>query len=439
VRVSIVHPFLETGSSEREEPLGAEYLAAVAEAHDHEVQLVDGYGFNLDEDGLFEQVSGFAPDLLAVSVPMSPQFPDGDGLARRIRASRPDTTICFGGNYPTFAVRELIVQDHVDLIVLHEGELAFAAMLEALDGGDDPASVAGVVTRATVEAGDLAPHPLIEDLDTLPLPARHLTPSYAEVYQVLSLVASRGCPYSCINCSTTEMWQRRRRTRSVDSVLAEIELLLETYPVRALNFVDDLLTADRRWIHQLCDRYEPLWARHSAAWMCNTRVDRLDGALIEHMGAVGCRMLFLGVESGSRRVLEEIGKRYDADRVIELLLSCVSNGIQPNVALMMGLPSEQAADLKATTDLARRIVDEVPSAVANVRPVTPILGTPLYADAEALGITIEKDDQFHLELKEPRISTRHLSRRDLAAALLECKIVLSRAAGTTSRPMEAPR
>jgi anaerobic magnesium-protoporphyrin IX monomethyl ester cyclase len=426
VRVSIVHPYFEIGELRREEPLGAEYLASVLEAQGHQVQIVDGFGFNLDEAGLYERVTGFAPHLLAISLPMSPQFPDGMALARHVRATHPEVSICFGGNYPTFAYRTLIQEPCVDYIVLHEGERSFAALVGTLEDGRDPALVEGVVTPDKVlqSQNGISPAPLVEDLDGLPFPARHLTPEHTQVYDIVTLITSRGCPFACANCSTTAMWQHRRRARSVDNVIAEIEMLVDTYPRRTLGIVDDLFTANRRWMHNFCDRYAPIWERHHVAWTCNTRVDTLDETLLARMGAVGCRLVFLGVESGSARVLEEIGKRYDADHVLHLLRVCAANGIQPNVALMMGLPYETQADLEATINLARCVVQEVPSATANVRPVTPILGTPLYDEADRYGVVIEKDDQFHLDLKEPRISTRYLSRRDLAAALLACKIVL---------------
>lgn len=439
MRISIVHPYLEIGDKWREEPLGAEYLAATLETRDHQVQIVDGFGFNLDETGLYEQVTGFNPHLLAISVPMSPQFPDGVALARHVRATHPKVLICFGGNYPTFAYKTLIQEPYIDYIVLHEGELAFAALVDALEDGHDPVLIEGVVTPEKAQQGEVVPFPLIEDLDSLPFPARHLTPAYSQIYDVASIVASRGCPFACINCSTTAMWRHRRRTRSVGNVIAEIELLSHTYLQRDLNIVDDLFTAGRRWILDFCDRYAPLWQEHQLTWGCNTRLDTLDEEMLARMGAVGCRQIFLGVESGSERVLREIGKRYDADQVIHLLRVCEANDIRPNVALMMGLPFETKEDLQATIALARRAVEEVPTVIANVRPVTPLLGTPLYDQVDRYGVVIEKDDQFHLELKVPRISTRYLSKRDLGEALLECKVILRQAGRVRPTSMEKTR
>jgi radical SAM superfamily enzyme YgiQ (UPF0313 family) len=159
VRVSIVHPYLEIGEEWREEPLGAEYLAAVLEAGGHQVQIVDGFGFNLDETGLYERVIDFAPRLLAISVPMSPQFPDGALLARRVRATQPQVAICFGGNYPTFACKTLIQEPYADYIVLHEGERPLVALADALEGGCDPAFIDGVVTREKALDGEVASYP----------------------------------------------------------------------------------------------------------------------------------------------------------------------------------------------------------------------------------------------------------------------------------------
>ncbi len=436
MRVSIVHPYFEIGSQSREEPLGAEYLAAMLETRSHQVQIVDGFGFNLDEAGLYERVVAFAPHLLGVSVPMSPQFPDGVALAQHVRATHPHIPICFGGNYPTFACQKLIEEPYVDYIVLHEGEKSFAALVDALAGGDDPAFVKGVVTPERARQGEVSPWPLIEDLDNLPFPARHLIPAHYQAYGVVSIIASRGCPFACVNCSTTAMWRHRRRTRSVDNVMTEVEFLVRTYPRRTLGIVDDFFTASRRWILEFCDRYAPIWEQHQMAWTCNTRLDSLDEEMLVRMGATGCRQVFLGVESGSESVLGQIGKRHDPDQIIHKLRICEANDIRPNVALMMGLPFETKEDLQATIALARRVVKEVPSAIANVRPVTPMLGTPLHDEADRYGIVIEKDDQFHLDLKEPRISTRYLSRRDLAAALLECKVVLSRAGREKVAEME---
>ncbi|MCL6450873.1 MAG: B12-binding domain-containing radical SAM protein [Acetobacteraceae bacterium] len=429
MKVAIAYPPHPVPFSSRSEPLGAGYLAAVLAPH-HDLLLVDGHGHNLPPAAIADNVIGFEPDLVAVSMPHNPQVPAGRELIRLLREKAPGLRIVAGGNLPTFRPQEFLGPGGADFVVRHEGEGPLRLLVEALERGrrGDLEQVPGLAWVEGAESGAVRfgpPPRRNRDLDALPFPARHLWPCYPSPYAELCLVASRGCPFACPNCSTSEMWMHQRFSRSPENVLAEVAELSSRYPGWVLNFVDDFFTAQRGWVVELSRSLEELGGGR-LRWLCNTRPDFLDPDLIQVMGRSGCRGVFLGVESGSLRVLEALGKRITPDGVMEVLRACLDNGIRPNVSFMLGLPFEAEEDVAATLRLMERIAVELPRCEMNLRHVTPVVGTRLYEERERFGIDILDDDQFHLNLMRARIRTRHLDPDFLNQAYFTARILMAR-------------
>ncbi|MBU2068341.1 radical SAM protein, partial [Patescibacteria group bacterium] len=132
--------------------------------------------------------------------------------------------------------------------------------------------------------------PLIENLDTIPFPARHLVPSkkYFDVFSrqkhFATIIATRGCPFNCIFCDRKNRMGKNWRVRSPKNIAQEIKETINQYGIREFMFFDDNLIVDKKWGLDLCKKLKPL----NIIWECRNRVDLLDKEILETMKKSGC-------------------------------------------------------------------------------------------------------------------------------------------------------
>jgi len=217
----------------------------------------------------------------------------------------------------------------------------------------------------------------------------------------VSLVTSRGCPYTCRWCSH-EVYGRTHRRRRVDEVADEIAHLAERYQPDQLWYTDDVFTLNRPWVAALA--VELGRRRLHIPFECISRADRIDESVADALAEMGCRRLWIGSESGSQRILDRMERRTTVEDVqakTALLRSC---GIEVGMFIMLGYEGEVVEDLKATIDhLKTSAPDVFLTTVAY-----PIRGTDYHREVEARitvgGSWSERTD------RDLRIAGRH-SRR----------------------------
>ena len=201
-------------------PMGLLYIAACLEQAGHTVEVRD---LQCEPDGLSPHdvkaadIVGITSDTTRIEKAMQ--------IARQAAAL--GRTVVMGGPHPQFMADEILRTGHVRYIVKGEGELTFPLLLEAIDRGGDPAAVAGIIFR---DGKDLVETPNGEppDVELLPFPARHLLDlnRYSAVVDGVLLtpvVTSRGCPGGCSFCSSSSFFGRGWRSRTPESVLAELD------------------------------------------------------------------------------------------------------------------------------------------------------------------------------------------------------------------------
>ena len=225
----------------------------------------------------------------------------------------PEIIVIAGGPHATYVYDEAL-DNGIDIVVRFEGEITMLELVEILEkkGLDTEAlkNVKGIAFRDRENRTVVTPcREFIYDLDKLPFPARHLLPM--ERYTVLGksiraahIMASRGCPYGCIFCSTSYLWGRRLRLRSAKNVADEIEQVVEKYGARYVIFTDDELTASRKFIYELIDEIKKRGL--DIVFTCGARVNHMDREFMKFLIENGCVGLYFGVESGSQETLDRI-------------------------------------------------------------------------------------------------------------------------------------
>lgn len=278
-----------------------------------------------------------------------------------------------------------------DVAVAGEGEETLAELLPRLLEDRPWADVPGLLFLDGGRLVRTPPRPPRRDLDALPWPARHaidLEPylaAWKEHHGVssLSVLTSRGCPYTCRWCSRSVFGETHRR-RSAASVADEVQALAERYAPDQVWYVDDVFTIHRGWLLAFADEMERRSLR--VPFECISRPERIDDAVADALRRLGCRRLWIGSESGSDRVLQAMDRRMTAADVRAATRRLQARGIEVGLFVMLGYPGEEEADLAATID---HLDACAPDALLTTRAY-PIKGTAFYD--EVAGALAAPDD-----------------------------------------------
>jgi anaerobic magnesium-protoporphyrin IX monomethyl ester cyclase len=274
-----------------------------------------------------------------------------------------------------------------DAVLLGEGESTLAEVV-ATWRGDVSAplgDIAGLVFRDS--AGDLvitSARSSLRELDALPLPAWDLVDAdaYRRAWRNAhgrmswNMVTSRGCPYGCNWCAKP-VFGRRYSQRSPASVAEELRRLKLDVAPDHIWFADDIFGLTARWIAEFAGEVSARDAR--IPFMIQCRADLISPNAARALAEAGCEEVWMGVESGSQRILDAMEKGTTIEEVRAATRALRANGIRACWFLQLGYPSEQWVDVLATRDLVR---EERPDDIG-VSVAYPLPGTKFHAAVQA--------------------------------------------------------
>lgn len=352
-------------------PLGLAYIASVL-PKSHSVEIVD---FNIDKRswkrfpfGGFDVV-GVSADTARISIAMK--------IARLAKAA--GATVVMGGPHVSFFDGEALESGFVDYVIRNEGEYSFRSLIRFLAGEVPIGEVTGLSYVADGALARTPAAPFIADLDSLPLPARELLPlrRYKEKIDgrpMTTMITSRGCPFNCNFCSSSQFSGVRWRPRSVEGILEEIELVYKKHDYRAINFIDDNFTLNPDRAARIAERISG--SGMDLYWEAMSHVETVvkNPGMVRAMAKSGLKWMFLGFESGSQEILNEYGKKSsveDAKKAVDILHE---NGVKIIGAFILGALGDNERTMGETIDLAKRLN---PSR-AQFSLLTPYPGTKLF-------------------------------------------------------------
>ncbi|MBC7114940.1 MAG: cobalamin B12-binding domain-containing protein, partial [Archaeoglobi archaeon] len=318
-------------------PLGIAYIAAVLEENGISVKIIDAPALRMGIEEVLGEIKRESPKVIGITC-TTPIMPHASKLMKRIKEEGIDAPIVCGGNHPTFCDEDTL-RSGADFVVRGEGEITFLELYRALESGEEPEKVKGISFLKNGELIRTEEREKIEDLDSLPFPARHLLPM--DRYQALGLphkfttmIASRGCPMGCSFCASSAFHGRKLRIRSVENVVDEIEHVIQEYGVEFITFMDDTFTLLRNWVEKFCD--EILRREIKIKWGATARVDRMSLDLLKKMKKSGCVALFVGVESGDQEILDRITKNVVLDQTKRAFENMRKSGILSIASVAIG-------------------------------------------------------------------------------------------------------
>lgn len=284
---------------------------------------------------------------------------------------------------------EIYLRHGAAAVILGEGEVTLADLADRLLTSRPVDDVTGTAyLDETCAARKTASRPFIKSLDELPLPAWDLVD--VEQYRALwrdrrgfysmNIATTRGCPYHCNWCAKP-IYGQRYATRSPQSVAAEVAWLRRQFNPDHLWYVDDVFGLKPGWVEEFADlvtqQGPPLPFR------CLMRADQVTADVARALARAGCRMLWMGAESGSQKVLDAMEKGLRVDDIRNASASLKAAGIAVGIFLQFGYPGETWEDIEATLQLTR----ELAPADIGVSVSYPLPGTRFYERVqEQLGV-----------------------------------------------------
>jgi len=390
-------------------PLGVSYVAAAFEAAGCQVRILDYIVSRYTPEKLKAELDAFKPDVMGgTSVTMN--FPVAADIMRTAKRHRPFALTVMGGPHVSFdAERTLETYPEIDLLVLGEGERTIMELVPHIANRSRWRDIKGLAFRQGGTTVTTESRELIEDLDSIPLPARHLLPlsRYRALGFPVSIITSRGCPNACIFCQGRRMVGRRVRYRKVEHVMDEIEQIL-SYGISRINVADDLFTSNKARVREVCGQI--LERGLAFKWSAFARVNTVDRETLEIMRDAGCDGISFGIESGNPEILRNVKKGITLEQARNAVSLCKEVGILSHASFMVGLPGESPESLRDTQAFAESL-----GISYGYHFLAPFPGTDVREKIEGYDLEILTDDWARYDANTAIVRTSRLTPEDIEA------------------------
>ena len=298
-------------------------------------------------------------------------------------AKREGRTVVMGGPHPALVDEDILRDGYADFIVRGEGEITFPELLATIRGSADPCPVKGISYLGHGTVRRTAPRELIDDLDSLPLPARHLVDmdaykrlgmKYGGTRAVTALFTSRGCPNECDFCASPQMYGRRWRARTPASVVAEIEHVYHDYGYRAIAFFDDNFAVSPKRVREICrliiEKELDIWWWSFSTTSILVRNEDMVGL----MAKAGAKTVYIGVESPDPEALKALNKTAEADAPSQAVALLKRHKLETFASYILGGINDDIRAILRTIRFARSL----DTSAVQFTILTPYPGTVLF-------------------------------------------------------------
>lgn len=290
---------------------------------------------------------------------MCDSYPFTIDISRKIKLRNKQIKIIFGGPQASLTgAKTMEAYEFIDLIAIGEFENHIVNVVDALLSTASIDSKLSKIPNILYRAnGILHTNPVntqLVDLDTLPEIDSFFTLKYVDGITAYNVDAGRGCPYSCTFCCTSKFWNRNFRMKPVDKIISEIRHINTNFGIKIFPFQHDLFTASREKLHDFCKAL--IHADLGVTWGCSARIDTLDYETIKLLAESNCRRIYLGIETGSKRMQHIINKNINVDTVVTKVRYMKQNGIRVTCSFIYGFVDEEECDLLETLTLISELM-----------------------------------------------------------------------------------
>lgn len=402
MKIALIQPVPEKINPEYiHEPLNLGYLASYLQKKGfNDVSIIVG-AFEENDENIIKKAED--ADIIGFTA-TSPMVAHALRLAKKLKGN--ERIIVMGGPHASSEPEHLLITGLVDIVVKGEGEIVLAELVSHIDKRKDWRKIKGL----SFIDGDTIVHnereALIEDIDTVPFPARELFDQkrFMDIShkryndRSIWMLSSRGCPFRCTYCASNEVWTRKWRARSPGNIVEEILLLINEFDTDRINFADDTFTVSKKRLNEFSNLL--IKKNINISWGCNVRVDTVDKALLQLMKEAGCKDIWIGAESGSPKILKNIKKDIDLKKVRDVFGWAKDVGLIRRGYFMIGSPGETVDDIKET----EKLVEEIKPDSLSFSIFTPYPGCEAYRQGNDRGVNYDNIDWSRVDLLKTVIS-----------------------------------
>ena len=361
-----IDSFKSHGGDERSYyPLGILYLAAVLQKAGFTVRVIDVAPEGKTLVDILSVIEAEKPFVIGISS-MTTSIASSVTLARSIKERFSERiSIGLGGVHLCCDTAFLQRNPFFDFGVIGEGEKTFVDIVTRIKQGE--------------KVREVFQGELIQNLDELPFPARHLIDHkiYRREEQMefevpaAGILGSRGCPYKCSFCCIPAIGHKVR-LRSAKNIVDEMEFVYDLCR-GSYSFVDDCMTLNKKHTLEFCQTI--IDRKIKVRWIASTRANALDDETVRSLSRAGCTDLYFGVESGSEKIRNSVIKKKITDNEIARAVQlCRKYKILSNLFLMVGFPDETREDMMKTVQIGSKVKADI----VGIHITIPLPGTEIF-------------------------------------------------------------
>ena len=393
-------------------PLGLAWLNSYLKKEHNDNIQIENYDLLLEpelEIELFSKIEKNFYDFVGIQAHSNVTVHETIRIAKYIRENSFSTKIAIGGNSATFLPEYFIDNNCVDFVILNEGELSFSKLIKKqIEEINDYEDIPGILYKNSenqfIKTSESV---FIENLDDIPLPDRDAF--NWRKYPQWSIITSRGCPYSCIYCSSTSFWKNKIRFRSAENVFQELILLKEKYEIDRFYFLDDTFGSNVENTQKLLNLM--IESSYKYKWACLTRGDVVNKELLLLFKRAGCIEIHYGLESSNENTQKTIKKKLSMKKLSQAITWTKELDIPVKLSVIIGLPGESKEDVIETINFTlQHEPDEV-----QFYPMTTYIGTDVQNNLEKYKVNIIHHElsKWIKDAENPQMQTDLLAKNDI--------------------------
>jgi len=400
-------------------PFWLAYATGVLEEKDYEVRLVDAPAEGRDLKGTLEYARDFKPNLVVLDT-STPSIYNDVKVGGLIKEALPESFMVLVGTHPSALPEETLkLSNKIDAVARGEYDYTILELAESLEDNSSLDSVDGLSFRKGQDIIHNRDRGLIENVDKLPFLSRvyqrHLdVKNYyfaAADYPVIQIITARGCPHRCFFCVYPQIFHSRKfRPRSAEDVVEEFLYIKDNFPeVKEIGLEDDTFTVSRKRTREICRLL--IENKNNLKWYANVRSD-LDFETMSLMKEARCRLLVVGFESASQKVLDGMHKGLKLEQSIEFMRYAKKLRILVHGCIMVGNPGETRETMEESFSFAKKVSCDS----MQFYPLIVYPGTEAYEWAKVHGYLLTEDFSQWLTSTYAHncvISFPHLSRKEM--------------------------
>lgn len=376
-----------------------------------EVKLDDCIAEDIAYDKLKTRIAKFKPDLVVINTATASIYSDLDCARVTKEVSSDIKTVAFGLHVTVLPEEAFLMEPCLDYVIRGEPEFCLLELVRALKQNNNLENIKGLSYRDNSRMQHNPDRQFNDDLNKLTFPAWGLInldsyplPLTGEPF--LLITTSKGCPHRCIFCPAKPFYGSRLRFRQPEVVVDEMSYDKERFGIRQFLIWSESFTEDKDFVIRFCD--EILKRQLNVAWVCNSRVDKVDLEMLKTMKRAGCWMIGYGVESGCQEILDNVKKDITVEKIEKAIKWAKEAGLEVTAHLIFGLPGETLdTGLNTIKWLNRLNVD-----FAQIYCAVPWPSTLLYSIAQGKGWLITKEwglyEQNHCVLDTGEITPKQV-------------------------------